>query len=202
MFLLLGGEQGLEALGVPFTDQYEATGTDSAVHHVRGITIAGDRHRDGVLPLLPEHVQRQFGGARLPLVAAEGRAFDTPCEHQQRHQQTGGETQHTPHDGRVQHEPEDQDEDEWDEASGEQDPRQHRVLLFREFVGLLDLADLTPVGRVVGVLAAQFLGAGLLLLPLFLFFLSLGQFLGPLTACHHLPPAFRAAFFRSSMAVL
>ena len=79
---------------------------------------------------------------------------------------------------------------------------QRRVLLFREFVGLLDLADLTPVSRVAGVLAAQFLGAGLLLLPLFLFFLSLGQFLGPLTACHYLPPAFRAAFLRSSMAVL
>ena len=102
----------------------------------------------------------------------------------------------------MQHEPEDQDEDERDEAGGEQDPRQHRILLFREFVGLLDLADLTPVRRVVGVLAAQFLGAGPLLLPLFLLLLSLGQFLGPLTACHHLPPAFRAAFLRSSMAVL
>ena len=202
MFLLLRGEQGLEAFGVPLADQHEATGTDGAVHHVRGVAVAGDRHRYGVFPLPAEHVQRQLGGARLPFIAGEGRALDAPCEHEQCHQKADGEAQHTPHDGGLENETEDQDEGERPETSGEQDPRQPGILLFREFVGLRDLADLPPVGRIVRVPAAQFLCAGLLLLFPCLFLLSLGQLLGPFAACHHLTPAFRAAFLRSSMAVL
>ena len=102
----------------------------------------------------------------------------------------------------MENETEDQNESERPEASGEQDPRQLGILLFRKFVGLRDLTDLPPVGGIVRIPAAQFLCARFLLLFPCLFLLSLGQFLGPFAACHHLTPAFRAAFLRSSMAVL
>ena len=78
------------------------------MHHVRGVAVAGDRHRYGVFPLPAEHVQRQLGRARLPFIAGEGRALDAPCEHEQCHQKADGEAQHTPHDGGLENETEDQ----------------------------------------------------------------------------------------------